>query len=259
MAFVYIDTSPRLFTYAGAHTHTEWEIILTLEGEGATLIGDQKFPFRPGSVHLVPPNTPHVKQSPAGFKDIYIRVDTLAPYGLGEHTPPFGVEDDGLQTVSTLMKGMLYRYLQENKPDPVIAQMCELVLQLIVEQRSLPTGDPVVEQVRNFLALNYNDPELSLSQALCATGYQKDYVRRRFVAVCGLTPGEYLSSLRMDKAKTLLLGKKKPGLSVADIGAMCGYFDARYFSRAFKKHTGLSPEEYRLSPPPGESPDFFKL
>ena len=131
--------------------------------------------------------------------------------------------------------------------------MCELVLHLVMEKRALPTTDPVVEQVRSFLALNYNDPELSLADALSSTGYQRDYVRRRFAAACGLTPGEYLTSLRMDRAKTLLMNQQEH--SVAEIGVLCGYYDARYFSRAFKKATGHSPEEYRrlsseISPEP---------
>ena len=242
MAFVYVDTSPKVFTYSGRHTHSTWELILTVEGEGTTRIGDREFPFRPGSIHVVPPRTPHVKQSPTGFKDIYIHMDSLAPYSSCQ---PFAVEDDGTGTVSALMKNMLYRFLQGNRKDPALAMMSDLVLHLVLEANEQPSADPVIDSVCRYLALHYNDPELSLAQALCATGYQKDYVRRRFRAVCGVTPGEYLTSLRMDKARSLLLRKKEERPPIAEIAAMCGYYDARYFSRVFKKATGSSPESYK--------------
>jgi AraC-like DNA-binding protein len=76
------------------------------------------------------------------------------------------------------------------------------------------------------------------------TGYNKDYIRRRFVKACGMTPNEYLTSLRIEHAKKLLSQKKNTQIYVADIGVMCGYYDPNYFSRIFKKQTGITPEQY---------------
>ena len=154
------------------------------------------------------------------------------------------LEDDGERPLTHLMKMMLYRYLGGNKNDTVLSTMYELFLQLLSEKNaSLPT-DPIVEVIRRNLMLHFNDPEFSLSSALGETGYQKDYIRRRFIAVCGTTPGEYLTAMRIEHAKRLLLKRAKTGLSIADIGAMCGYYDGRYFSRVFKKHVGVPPTEF---------------
>ena len=46
----------------------------------------------------------------------------------------------------------------------------------------------------------------------------------------------------MDAAKEMLKDKK---LSIADIAGHVGYKDTRYFSKMFKKHTGIKPSEYR--------------
>ncbi|WP_368369944.1 helix-turn-helix domain-containing protein, partial [Ruminococcus sp. RTP21484sp1_RTP31023st1_H8_RTP31023_210422] len=59
----------------------------------------------------------------------------------------------------------------------------------------------------------------------------------------GCTPSKYLINLRMNHAQHLLV--HEPGLSVKQIGEMCGYHDQGYFSRIFKKHTGKSPLEFR--------------
>ena len=53
----------------------------------------------------------------------------------------------------------------------------------------------------------------------------------------------YLINLRMSHAQRLLL--HEPGLSIKQIGEMCGYHDQGYFSRIFKKYTGKSPLEFR--------------
>ena len=53
---------------------------------------------------------------------------------------------------------------------------------------------------------------------------------------------EYLTGVRMEKAKQLLLNKE---LSMKEICSMVGYADPNYFSRSFKKNVGVTPTEYR--------------
>ena len=143
-----------------------------------------------------------------------------------------------------LMKMILYRYIRGEKNDTTLSLMYELLIQLLVEKCAAPQADPVVEDVRRLMALHYNDPQFSVSELLASTGYHKDHVRRRFIAACGVTPVEYLTALRMENAKKLLRRKKEMRLSIADIGAMCGYYDGHYFSRVFKKYFGITPEEF---------------
>ena len=53
---------------------------------------------------------------------------------------------------------------------------------------------------------------------------------------------EYLTKTRVEKAKDML---KDPSRSIKEVGSMCGYSDPNYFSRIFKKSTGMTPTEYR--------------
>ena len=53
---------------------------------------------------------------------------------------------------------------------------------------------------------------------------------------------EYLTNLRMDKAKELLLTTES---SMKEICSMVGYADPNYFSRTFKKNIGVTPTEYK--------------
>ncbi len=89
-----------------------------------------------------------------------------------------------------------------------------------------------------------SDPEFQVTQALLATGYSKDHLRRRFVQVTGMTPGQYLRSLRIRKGKQLLEQKALLHLSVSEIAGLCGFYDPSFFCRVFEKEVGMAPSAY---------------
>jgi AraC-like DNA-binding protein len=66
--------------------------------------------------------------------------------------------------------------------------------------------------------------------------------RRLFGQVLGMSPGQYRDKQRLWHAKDYLLGNI---CSIDEIARRCGFRDANYFSRFFKKHTGISPTGYR--------------
>ena len=66
-----------------------------------------------------------------------------------------------------------------------------------------------------------------------------DYFSHRFKQVTGVPPIQFLNSLRIERAKELLLAEH---LSVSEVAELVGYKDPLYFSKAFKKATGMSPK-----------------
>ena len=245
MSLYMINCSPFFLKYYGTHTHDCFELILNLEGEGIMTIGDQQFPFYPGSVHIVPKNTPHIKDSCDQFKDIYFLTDTLsmATHSIDE-SRPIVFSDDADKTLEKLMHMMLYRYLQGNKNDSVLESMYELAISIIEEAAVKADVCPVVDKIIRQLTLSFNDPLLSMENVLNATGYNKDHIRRIFIKETGMTPKGYLTTLRITQAKKLLKRQKETHTPINDIGALCGYYDPQYFSRIFKREVGLTPMEY---------------
>ena len=84
MALLLVGASPNRLRDHELHSHDCYEIIVNTEGEGTAEIGGREYPFSPGSVHVIPPKTPHRKAAPGGFQDIYLRTDTL----MRTDTPP---------------------------------------------------------------------------------------------------------------------------------------------------------------------------
>lgn len=72
-----------------------------------------------------------------------------------------------------------------------------------------------------------------------------DSLRHRFKDVFGASPTQLLLQLRMQKAKNLLLDTP---MSIAEIAESLGYERQHEFARAFRKHTGSSPSEWRVHP-----------
>ena len=67
---------------------------------------------------------------------------------------------------------------------------------------------------------------------------------KRFKKEVGVSPLEYMTNLRMKSAEMLLTAMWANEYTVSEIARMCGYDDALYFSRVFKKHYGCSPSTF---------------
>jgi transcriptional regulator GlxA family with amidase domain len=73
----------------------------------------------------------------------------------------------------------------------------------------------------------------------------KHHLIRVFSASTGTSPGNYLTSIRMHHAKSIL--RAGEGTPMEIIAGACGYSCANYFSKVFKKQTGLTPTDYMKS------------
>jgi len=241
--FIGAWSKPDSHPLTAPHIHPFYEIILTLKGDGEVAVEERNFHMHPGSVLVIPPNALHGGLSVGGYEEIYMQIDSFPMLAEDLENGVLHVENDTDGLLMQLARQLLYRFVRGEK-DTTFSLLYELFLRLLAEKSASFKNDPAVEQVCSLLTQNYSDPELSLSEVLSATGYQKDHIRRRFVAACGVTPVEYLTNLRIENAKLLLERRGEMGLTVAEIAVRCGYYDSHYFSKVFKKRVGVSPEHY---------------
>lgn len=73
----------------------------------------------------------------------------------------------------------------------------------------------------------------------------KHHLIRVFSAATGISPGKYLTDVRIYHAKKMLQACEDTPMEI--IAGACGYSCANYFSKVFKKHTGLTPTDYARS------------
>ena len=102
---------------------------------------------------------------------------------------------------------------------------------------------PFVNEFKSIAYENISNAEFQITDQIAKMGFHPDYFRRCFKEETGKTPLEYLTSLRIRQAKTLLL--QDNFISVENVAFNCGFTDNLYFSTCFKKHVGISPMQYR--------------
>lgn len=88
---------------------------------------------------------------------------------------------------------------------------------------------------------NHYSEDISLDDLALITGISKSHFARLFKKYTGYSPIEYLTHIRMGRAKELIT---LTDYKLKEIAIAVGYKDEFYFSRIFKKSTGLSPTEY---------------
>ena len=102
---------------------------------------------------------------------------------------------------------------------------------------------PSFQRVIAYVDQNYMY-KLSLDEIARHVYLNRTYVSQLFTKQLGVSFSSYLESIRIQKACELL---QETDLSVAEIAAATGYTSSSYFSKVFKKQTGLSPQHYRSS------------
>ncbi|KGE71699.1 response regulator transcription factor [Spirochaeta lutea] len=99
---------------------------------------------------------------------------------------------------------------------------------------------PIITKVIEHLQSQYPN-QISLEDAADFAGVSPSYLSRLFTEEVGSTFVEVLTGIRMEAAKVLLC---EPGVSVKEVSYQVGYSDPNYFSRIFRKVTGVSPTEF---------------
>lgn len=99
------------------------------------------------------------------------------------------------------------------------------------------------DEVRFFIAENFQNAELSMYDVQKATGIKTVELRAIFKDELGDSFKGYLKSVRMAEVERLLL--EKPDLSISEVAYKCGFNDIPYFNRQFKSIYGKTPKQFR--------------
>lgn len=116
------------------------------------------------------------------------------------------------------------------------------VAETLAETASYDKTTLLMDNVRKYLQHNYMLYGVSLDSISDILNINSSYFSVLFKKSFGVNFVDYLTELRISAAKELL---KDPFLAAADVAGMVGYESANYFTRAFKKNTGLTPTQYR--------------
>lgn len=224
------------------HSHSTWEIILNLEGSGNDIIGEEEFPFSPGTIICIPPNIEHSKVSMNQFRDIYIQG---TEFFCNNRPEVLCFHDDEDKSVEDLMQ-LAYKAFnkQEKNSSKIVDSLYDTIQVILINMLKNPVKNQCTEQLVKLIAENFSDPDFDVSAAIGNLPYCKDYIRRLFRKETGLTPVAYLNEVRLEHAKKLLNQWTASGYTIGEVAWKCGFYDSKYFTRLFKRYTAQSPKQF---------------
>lgn len=139
----------------------------------------------------------------------------------------------------------LYKQIMEARTfDHIAAILKNLIDQTALDLKHSSAGNSyLVKKALEYLKENY-DKRITLQDFADYVHVNGSYLSRIFSRETGETITEAVMRMKMDKAKSLL---KDSGIKTYEVASLVGIEDPSYFSLIFKKHTGLSPKEYKNS------------
>lgn len=110
-------------------------------------------------------------------------------------------------------------------------------------------AEQIIEEVETYIQEHYSDFQLTAEDISEAFFLDISYIRKVFSRHKDYTIQDYITSVRMNAAKEKM---EQQIYSIAEIAEMCGYLDAGYFSKCFKKYYHISPRQYQRQLQNGE-------
>lgn len=98
-----------------------------------------------------------------------------------------------------------------------------------------------IKTAANYITRNYSEA-INLEQIANQIHINPAYLSSLFKQVTGKSFKDYLNSVRVEESKRLL---SNTDYSILDIAIACGFEDQSYFTKVFKKYTGMTPKQYR--------------
>lgn len=228
-------------------------VIACTHGHGACESGDRTWQVGPGQALVIPPGCPHfyraVQDDPWTIWWVHLGGSNLPEWlaALGATTSPVVIDIPNITQPVNLIAGIVVS-MESNTTLPGLTECAALAWQLLanlaLNQRDIRAdGSEPVRQAQNYLRTHLAEPFRTQDLA-DAVGLSPSHLSALFRQTTGTSPLQYLTQIRMARARELLTLTE---LTIQDIAAAVGYPDAYYFSRVFRRVHAATASSYRAS------------
>lgn len=229
-----------------------YQVFLTHKGQGRFILGEREYLVGSDTIVLLDCGKPHRYESLGGVWehewvnftgsacDLYyslINPDGFAIYQL-----------DGNTQIKLIMRELRDGIMNQDMMGFVhsttrLVHLMDAIYSMTVEQQRIRMADQRgnIARAAKFIDEHYMD-KLTLEQVAGVAYLSKYYFTRAFKKYIGMTPYEYLNTVRISHAQHLLITSE---LSVDDIGWRIGFSGSKNLIRQFKLATGMTPGTYR--------------
>lgn len=137
-------------------------------------------------------------------------------------------------------------------PRPSTLDSPPLIQYHLSEPEIVDPDEEMMGKLMQYIEQHISDENLRIEDMADAVGQGRTVFYNKVKQIVGLSPSDFLRQIRMERA-ILLVERSK--LSFSEIAYSSGFSDPKYFSKCFKKETGMTPSEYRKVKQQSESSD----
>lgn len=232
--------------YKGIITHSTYKAYFIASGKGILHLAGKKIELKFGDVFFTFPGVPFSIESVENFTFMYISFLGTRGNMIMEN---MGIESNNFyfpdceEIFSFWQKGLDIK-------KEISDLICESILlytfyyignRILVTEEKKNKSNDLALNVKKYIDDNYGNNELSLESMSKQLLYTPKYVSSIFKKTFGITVSEYITTLRIQHACTLI---QQGFTSISDISNQCGYSDPQYFSKIFRKKMYMTPSQY---------------
>ncbi|WP_094550662.1 helix-turn-helix transcriptional regulator [Petroclostridium xylanilyticum] len=247
----------------------DYEIEFFLESSGAMFIDDKLYPIHKGDIVFRKPG--QTTQGIMPYCCYLICFDLLGNTHKDPETYDFDREQEfqnyylnpvldcipplfhpaSGEKYHHLFDAVLKKFINPGEGSPLLlkAHVLQILYHLHEDIRNplMNTGMPLsphymtLKKVVEYAQKNIQD-KINLQKLAELAGLSPNHFHKIFSETMGITPNNFITKLRLDKAKELLVKTNQP---ISEVALECGFENIPYFSFLFKKHLNISPGEFR--------------
>ena len=233
------------------HAHKFAQCLLYLSGQGRQQIKNHSHLVQTGTAVFLPPGVEHAFHREANRRPVCLVIDF--DWRGARHKPPrcAPLPLSSLHEARQQLAAIAHLQRRAHLSPPL--QMSALILRLLdlllngaalMPAHNAHYLSPISRKIESLLG-SPDAAGVSLGKLAQLAGYQHDYLNRLLKNHSGLTLGQFRARKLVARAQQLLPQAK----SVAEVSGALGFADPNYFSRWFRKQTGMAPNRWRHGRP----------
>jgi AraC family L-rhamnose operon transcriptional activator RhaR/AraC family L-rhamnose operon regulatory protein RhaS len=257
----------------GIHIHDFFELNIVLSGSAIHRFNANDFRIHIGDVYIIPPRVPHGYLETKDLKVFHILVHNLfldkysaelanffSYYMLFTIEPLLNegssesyllqLDKDQFDEIKYFLSKLEHFYLKFDTQSCiirdtlgllVILRLCQFYQEKTIDGFDLSNIDRAYIEGVRYMFNNYNK-KITVNQLAELVHLSKNAFTIKFKKMFNETPGEFLISYRLTKAKNLIQYTDWPLSTIAE---QTGFYDVSHFVKTFKAREGITPDDYR--------------
>ncbi|WP_313072134.1 AraC family transcriptional regulator [Lacrimispora sp.] len=224
------------------------DVTYVIKGKAKYMIGDKEYTVKKGDLLCIPKKTYRAATNiPEDLMECYVVNFFLSDLKGQDVSLPFPIISHIgiIPRLITLFHDIHGEWMQRDFGYmlKVRANMCLILYQasnLLLNEKRISQDDPRIKNSIQFMSCHYSEPALTIDKLAKQFDLHPVYYGSLFQQTTGMTFKQYLTSLRLNYAESML---KSGEYGVSEVALQCGFSDIFYFSRLFKQKKGIPPSE----------------